>query len=42
MTPDEQYQFLVRFNDKVHTKQFKKEFIELINSANEGEYMYNK
>jgi len=42
MTPDEQYQFLVRFNDKVHTKQFKKEFTEVINSANEGEYMYNK
>lgn len=42
MTPDEQYKRLLQFNEKVHSKKFKKEFTEVINSANEGEYMYNK
>lgn len=42
MTPDEQYKRLLQFNEKVHSKKFKKEFTEVINSANEGEYMYNQ
>ncbi len=42
MTPDEQYKFLLSFNERVHTKQFKKEFIDLINSANDGDYVYNQ
>lgn len=42
MTPDEQYKRLLQFNERVHSKKFKKEFTEVINSANEGEYMYNQ
>lgn len=42
MTPDEQYKFLLSFNERVHTKKFKKEFIDLINSANDRDYVYNE